>query len=243
LTGSDGGAERDRTADLVIANDALSQLSYSPASLLAPIALLFEACNAKKRVNGLENGTQMSQGFLMRIQLTLSLALAVASCVSSPEPEPFRSRLAIPAVKPTPPPVVPPANVGNWDDWPRAPGNWIYRSDGRGSVALFGLSGQDASFLVRCDKSARKLYLSRAGSFANGDVGRMTVRATSGLQTYSVANAGGTPAYISAEVQPSDPHLDAMAFSRGKFLISVKGATDLVIPSWPEFARVIEDCR
>ena len=26
-----GGAERDRTADLVIANDALSQLSYSPA--------------------------------------------------------------------------------------------------------------------------------------------------------------------------------------------------------------------
>ena len=26
-----GGAERDRTADLVIANDALSQLSYSPS--------------------------------------------------------------------------------------------------------------------------------------------------------------------------------------------------------------------
>ena len=26
----DGGAERDRTADLVIANDALSQLSYGP---------------------------------------------------------------------------------------------------------------------------------------------------------------------------------------------------------------------
>ncbi len=27
-----GGAERDRTADLVIANDALSQLSYGPVS-------------------------------------------------------------------------------------------------------------------------------------------------------------------------------------------------------------------
>ena len=26
-----GGAERDRTADLLIANEALSQLSYSPA--------------------------------------------------------------------------------------------------------------------------------------------------------------------------------------------------------------------
>ena len=29
-SGEPGGAERDRTADLVIANDALSQLSYSP---------------------------------------------------------------------------------------------------------------------------------------------------------------------------------------------------------------------
>jgi hypothetical protein len=28
--GLDGGARRDRTADLVIANDALSQLSYGP---------------------------------------------------------------------------------------------------------------------------------------------------------------------------------------------------------------------
>ncbi|CCE07162.1 hypothetical protein BRAS3843_20018 [Bradyrhizobium sp. STM 3843] len=28
-----GGARRDRTADLIIANDALSQLSYGPMSL------------------------------------------------------------------------------------------------------------------------------------------------------------------------------------------------------------------
>src|SRR4051812_4386612 len=33
----DGGAERDRTAGLVIANDALSQLSYSP---VPPVAAL-----------------------------------------------------------------------------------------------------------------------------------------------------------------------------------------------------------
>ncbi len=30
LDGSFGGAERDRTADLLVANEALSQLSYSP---------------------------------------------------------------------------------------------------------------------------------------------------------------------------------------------------------------------
>ena len=31
-----GGAERDRTADLLIANEALSQLSYSPKGVFAP---------------------------------------------------------------------------------------------------------------------------------------------------------------------------------------------------------------
>ena len=30
IRGQDGGAERDRTADLLIANEALSQLSHSP---------------------------------------------------------------------------------------------------------------------------------------------------------------------------------------------------------------------
>jgi hypothetical protein len=33
-----GGAERDRTADLVIANDALSQLSYSPTQSVSRIS-------------------------------------------------------------------------------------------------------------------------------------------------------------------------------------------------------------
>ena len=30
MAGAFGGAERDRTADLLVANEALSQLSYSP---------------------------------------------------------------------------------------------------------------------------------------------------------------------------------------------------------------------
>src|SRR5690606_23818561 len=40
-----GGAERDRTADLVIANDALSQLSYGPVPVLARKP---EPCSAAK---------------------------------------------------------------------------------------------------------------------------------------------------------------------------------------------------
>jgi hypothetical protein len=105
------------------------------------------------------------------------------------------------------------------------------------------MSGADADFLIRCDRAARKIYVSRRGSFEGGESGRMTLRATTGLQTYAVANSGGTPPYIGAEIATSDPHLDAMAFSRGKFLVSVKGGVDLVIPSWAEVARVVEDCR
>ena len=31
-----GGASRDRTDDLIVANDALSQLSYSPVHVVSP---------------------------------------------------------------------------------------------------------------------------------------------------------------------------------------------------------------
>ena len=36
-----GGASRDRTDDLIVANDALSQLSYSPVCGMVRIARLF----------------------------------------------------------------------------------------------------------------------------------------------------------------------------------------------------------
>ena len=35
LQGKDGGAERDRTAGLLVANEALSQLSYSPTTFIS----------------------------------------------------------------------------------------------------------------------------------------------------------------------------------------------------------------
>ena len=46
-----------------------------------------------------------------------------------------------------------------------------------------------------------------------------------------------------AQVPASDPLLEQMAFSRGRFLVVVEGGPSLVVPAWPELARVIEDCR
>ena len=40
-----------------------------------------------------------------------------------------------------------------------------------------------------------------------------------------------------------DPLLDAVAFSRGRAAFSDSGQPTLVVPSWAEAARVVEDCR
>jgi hypothetical protein len=36
---------------------------------------------------------------------------------------------------------------------------------------------------------------------------------------------------------------DAMAYSRGRVGVTIKGQTPLTVPPWEEVARVIEDCR
>ncbi|HYN45217.1 MAG TPA: hypothetical protein VES64_00845, partial [Allosphingosinicella sp.] len=46
-----------------------------------------------------------------------------------------------------------------------------------------------------------------------------------------------------ADVPVSDPLLEQMAFSRGRFLVYAEGGQALILPAWPELARVIEDCR
>jgi hypothetical protein len=46
-----------------------------------------------------------------------------------------------------------------------------------------------------------------------------------------------------ATLPASDSLLDQMAFSRGRFLVSIEGGLSLVVPAWPELARVVEECR
>ena len=37
--------------------------------------------------------------------------------------------------------------------------------------------------------------------------------------------------------------LDAMVFSRGRFVVERTGAAPLVVPPYAEIGRVVEDCR
>jgi hypothetical protein len=156
--------------------------------------------------------------------------------------------VAKPAPRPVqPPPVVqtpPPSATGtDWRDWPVTPGNWFYRQSGNGTQAIYGPDIATPKFAVTCDTSAGQILLSHAGAFPPGETGRMTIRTTSGQTTLSMANGTTTPPMVVATLNPRDPQLDSMAYSRGRFVVSIRGSSDLVVPSWSEFARVLEDCR
>lgn len=181
----------------------------------------------------------------MRLLPLLAVMFALASCVgptAPPRPAPLPA--PTPTYTPPPPPRPMPttAPLGkDWRDWPMTAGDWVYRQDGRGSIALFGVPGADAALTLRCDRAANTIYLSRQGSAA-GPV-TMTVRTSTVLRTLSATPTGGTPPYVAVALQPRDALLDAIGFSRGRFVIEQVGYPPLVVPAWAEIERVTEDCR
>jgi len=173
---------------------------------------------------------------IIAITRILPLALlALAGCSTAP-PQPAPAPQPVKPVD-TPAPVV----AAPQGDWPITPGTWTYRKDDRGSLALFGEMGKDAIFIFRCDQSRRRLFLSRSGSV--GDGATMVLRATAGQASYPAANSGGTPSYAAVSLSPADIMMDRIAYSRGRFAVETSGLPSLAIPAWPEFSRVVEDCR
>jgi hypothetical protein len=48
---------------------------------------------------------------------------------------------------------------------------------------------------------------------------------------------------LAADIATTDPILDAMAFSRGRVLVEMEGQQPVILPTWAEIARIVEDCR
>jgi hypothetical protein len=107
---------------------------------------------------------------------------------------------------------------------PLASGQWSQFATGGGSIAMFGTYIQ-----LRCDRATRTLAIGRP----DGAPVALTIVTDSMTRTLPP----------SGRLLATDPLLDAIAFSRGRFLVSDGTGPAVAVPSWPEAARSIEDCR
>lgn len=128
------------------------------------------------------------------------------------------------------------ATATDWANAPLTPGGWVYHrtaSNAR-SRATFGPRGAPL-FEVACTNHGN-IALFRHGAGA----GSITVRTSATLKQMP---GNALPAGLSVSVPQDDAILDAMAFSRGRYAIEAPRVAALIVPAWPELARVIEDCR
>jgi hypothetical protein len=174
----------------------------------------------------------------MRVRRILALGgmvIAASACVPPAEPLPPQPQ---PAPQPQPLPAPPAAQ--DWRDFPLTPGQWLYRTEGGTSQASFGAANSEPQFIIRCDPARRQIVLSREGV---PTAPSLTVRTSYTARALPVTIQREPLAYASATVPAGDPILDSIAFSRGRFTVEAPGLPTLVIPAWPEPARVMEDCR
>ncbi|CAN5559628.1 hypothetical protein BH10PSE14_BH10PSE14_44300 [soil metagenome] len=178
---------------------------------------------------------------MRRFLISTGLLLIVGSCTTPPRTAPAPPR-PVPTYVPAPAPIPSATPVSeDWRDWPVTAGDWVYRQDARGSIAFYGMPGGDAALTLRCDRAAAQIFLSKRD--AAGVAAPITIRTSTTLRTLAAQPTGGAQPYIAVSLSPRDSLLEAMAFSRGRFIVEQAGQTPLVVPSWAEFGRVVEDCR
>jgi len=169
----------------------------------------------------------------------LALTL-VASCAAPPKAPPPPPPAPVPAPRPAPPPPLPSAPA-DWRDAPQTPGTWTWRMEGALSAASFGAPGQAALARIVCDRAGGQVWLSRQASASAAVPMQVTTADTS--RPLTGEGSGMAAGWIAAALNPRDPLLDAIAFSRGRFAFEAAGEPTLYLPSSPEISRVIEDCR
>ncbi|MBS7668290.1 hypothetical protein [Croceicoccus gelatinilyticus] len=188
----------------------------------------------------------MRRTWLLMGSAVAATGLGLASCVppapepvSAPPPAPAPAPAPAPTPTPTPPPVS--EAPSGWLDAPLTAGDWQYVSSGTATRAVFGEANGDAKFILACEPANRQVKLWRAGTGPGAT--SMHITSTEADRTLPAGAVTTPSAYTVATLQPYDPILDAMIFSRGRVAVQVPGLSALYLPSWPEIARVVEDCR
>jgi hypothetical protein len=172
-------------------------------------------------------GERMRARTLSLAAASLALLAVLGGCAAPTRAPPAPAPLPRPLPPaPAPPPPAPPPQPEDWRDIALTPGDWSYAGDAAGSEARFG----GAALGLRCDRARRQISIERAGAEPGAPI---IVRTSFGSRRLAAG----------AALAASDALLDQMAFSRGRFTVEAAGLPMLVVPAWPEAARVIEDCR
>lgn len=178
----------------------------------------------------------------MRSIPLLVACVGLAGCTSVVPPAPVPPPpVPAPAPAPAPAPVIapPPPASSDWRDWPASPGNWTWRREGQGTIALFGLRADQPELSLRCDRATRQIQIARRGETS----GAVTIRTSTTARVLSGRPTPGAQPYMAVTLAANDPILDAMGYSRGRFIVEMPPLAPLVVPTWAEVQRVVEDCR
>ena len=119
-------------------------------------------------------------------------------------------------------------------------GNWSYAPLADGSEARFtGASGQ-VQLSLRCTRATRRVTLGKA---ASAPAPSLFVWTSGSSRTLAAPGYDAAAGRLNVQLVSGDPLLDAMVFSRGRIALGAGSTPALVVPPWPELARVVEDCR
>lgn len=159
--------------------------------------------------------------------------MALASCTATPAPPPVAH------TAPPPPRIAPPpprmAEPADWRDAAISEGHWRLVVEGPRSTAHFG------GFTLACRKDgAVDLGIGGPPTSANPMLTITTSSGRTDRQGYGSAFHIGMAGLV---LSARDRLLDAIAFSRGRFMVEIEGRARMILPADPAVSRVIEDCR
>jgi hypothetical protein len=118
-------------------------------------------------------------------------------------------------------------------------GQWTYNVVKEGSEARFIDANAVPQLFISCTRSTRHVTVSKV---AGGATPYMNIWTSS--QERSIPSSYNPAAgRLMVDLDANDPLLDAMATSRGRIAVAAGTQPSLVLPPWPELARVVEDCR
>jgi hypothetical protein len=167
----------------------------------------------------------------------------MASCVAprAAAPAPVAPR---PAAVPRPaPPAVPIADryAGDWSVADLGPGEWRYGREGNAGVARYGLGNEAVAVVLRCD--AGQITIARDGVVPADMPVFLNIRSSFTERRLPIRMVAATGRMLAAGLSASDPLWDQIVYSRGRFVIEATRNAPMIVPTQPEIARVVEDCR